>query len=91
VSSAKSLFRREFIVATLLAAVGFFALGYGAVRLTPEGSSTAIIWPADAVALCLMLRYAKGSRERTAMPAFIFVGDMFSDGLAGSGPVLTIG
>jgi hypothetical protein len=27
---------------------GFFVLGYGAIRLTPQGSSTAIIWPADA-------------------------------------------
>jgi len=46
-----AFFRKEFIVATLLAAGGFFLLGYGAILLTPDGSSTAIIWPADAFAL----------------------------------------
>ena len=86
-----SFFRKEFIAAALLAAVGFFALGYGAIRLTPEGSSTAIIWPADAFALCLMLRYARGWRERAVMLAGIFAGDLFSNGLGGSGPVLTLG
>jgi signal transduction histidine kinase len=84
-------FRKEFIAATLLAAIGFLVLGYGAIRLTPEGSSTAIIWPADAFALCLMLRYARGWRERAVMLAGIFAGDLFSNGLGGSGPVLTLG
>ena len=86
-----SFFRKEFIAAALLAAVGFFALGYGAIRLTPEGSSTAIIWPADAFALCLMLRYARGWRERAVMLAGVFAGDLLSNGLGGSNPVLTLG
>ena len=43
------------MTAALLAAVGFFALGYGAILLTGDSSPTAIMWPADAFALCLML------------------------------------
>ncbi|HYS45010.1 MAG TPA: MASE1 domain-containing protein, partial [Rhizomicrobium sp.] len=86
-----SFFRKEFVAATLLAAVGFFVLGYGAIRLTPEGSSTAIIWPADAFALCLMLRYASGWRQRAVMLTGVFAGDLFSNGLGGSGAVLTLG
>jgi signal transduction histidine kinase len=66
-------------------------LGLGALKLTPEGSTIAIIWPADAFALCLMLRHARGWRERTAMLAAIFVADLFVNGLAGSNAILTLG
>lgn len=86
-----SFFRKSFLVAALLAAVGFFALGYNAILLTPDGSSTAIMWPADAFALCLMLRYANGWRERAVMLTGIFIADLFSNGLSGSNIVLTIG
>ena len=55
-----SSFRKSFLAAAFVAAAGFFVLGYGAIKLTPEGSSVAIIWPADAFALSLILRYAKG-------------------------------
>ena len=65
-SAAGSFFRKSFLAATLVAAAGFFVLGYGALKLTPEGNSIAIIWPADAFALCLMVRYARGWRERIA-------------------------
>ena len=87
----QTLFRREFVTAALIASVGFFLLGYGAIRLTPPGSSTAIIWPADAFALCLMLRYTRGWRERGVMLTGIFIGDLFSNGLSGSGTVMTLG
>jgi signal transduction histidine kinase len=86
-----SYFRREFVLAALVASAGFFLLGYGAIRLTPPESSTAIIWPADTFALCLMLRYARGWRERGVMLTGIFIGDLFSNGLGGSGVVLPLG
>ena len=86
-----SFFRKSFLAATLVAAAGFFVLGYGALRLTPEGSSVAIIWPADAFALSLMVRYARGWRERSAMLVAIFVIDLFVNGLAGSNALLTAG
>ena len=86
-----SSFRKSFLAAAFVAAAGFFVLGYGAIKLTPEGSSVAIIWPADAFALSLILRYAKGWRERGAMLAILFVTDLFVNGLAGSGPVLIAG
>jgi len=86
-----SLFRKSFLAVAALAAVGFFVLGYSAIHLTPDGSSTAIIWPADAFALCLMLRYARGWRERAVMLTGIFIADLFSNGLSGSNIVLTIG
>jgi signal transduction histidine kinase len=80
------------LAATLLAAVGFFLLGFGAIRLTPQGSPIAILWPANAFALCLMLRYGRGWRDYSLMLAGIFVGDLFGNGLAaGSSPVLTVG
>jgi len=88
---AASLLRKDFLVATLLAGLGFFALGYSAILLTPPGSPTAIIWPANAFALCLMLRYARGWREYPIMLAAILVGDLFGNGLSGSGAVLTVG
>jgi integral membrane sensor domain MASE1 len=80
------------LAATLLAAVGFFLLGFGAIRLTPQGSPIAIMWPANAFALCLMLRYGRGWRDYSIMLAGTFVGDLFGNGLgAGSSMVQTVG
>ena len=83
--------RKEFVAVSILAAVGFFLLGYGAIRLTAGQSPTAIIWPADAFALCLMLRYANGWRERIVMLAGIFIADLFGNGLGNISAPLTIG
>jgi signal transduction histidine kinase len=83
--------RREFLAATLCATAGFFVLGYGAIWLTHDSSSTAIIWPADAFALCLMLRYARGWRERRVMLAGVLIADLFSNGLRVPSVPLTIG
>jgi len=71
--------------------VGFFALGYGAILLTGDSSPTAIMWPADAFALCLMLRYAGDWRQRILILGGIFTADMVSNGLGGSGLVMTLG
>ena len=86
-----SFLRRDFLAATLCATVGFFVLGYGAILLTHANSSTAIIWPADAFALCLILRYARGWRERAVMLAGVFVADLFSNGLGMASAPLTFG
>jgi len=91
VPATGSFFRKSFLVATLVAAAGFFVLGYGAIRLRPEDSSIAIIWPADAFALSLMVRYARGWRERSAMLVTLFVVDLFVNGLGGSNALLTAG
>jgi signal transduction histidine kinase len=88
---ATSFLRRDFLIAVLCATAGFFVLGYGAIRLTPPGSPTAIIWPADAFALCLMLRYARGWRERAVMLAGIFIAGLFCNGLGAAPAPLTIG
>jgi signal transduction histidine kinase len=88
---AASFLRKDFLVAAFCATAGFFALGYGAILLTPQGSPTAIIWPADAFALCLMLRYARGWRERAVMLAGILIADLFSNGLGVASAPLTIG
>jgi signal transduction histidine kinase len=80
------------LAATLLAAVGFFLLGFGAIRLTPQGSPIAIMWPANAFALCLMLRYGRGWGDYCLMLAGTFVGDLFGNGFgAGSSLVQTVG
>jgi signal transduction histidine kinase len=88
--AAESLLRKDFLAAALCATAGFFLLGYAAILLTPDDSSTAIIWPGDAFALCLMLRYARGWGERGIMLAGVLVADLFSNGLGGSGTFLTI-
>ena len=89
--AAGSFFRKSFLVAAFLAAAGFFVLGYGAFRLTPAGNSIAFIWPADAFALCVILRYARGWRERFAMLGAIFAIDLLLNGLGGANAILTVG
>jgi signal transduction histidine kinase len=90
-SATTPFLRRDFVAATFWATAGFFALAYGAILITPPGSPTAIIWPADAFVLCLILRYARGWRERSVMLLCILIADLFSNALGiGSAP-LTIG
>ena len=89
-TAGKLIFRKEFALAALTASVGFFVLGYGAIRLTPPDSPTAIIWPANAFALCLLLRYARNWRERAAMLGGIFLADLCSNLLAVGSLALTI-
>jgi len=91
VQAATGVFRQTFIIAALSASLGFFALGFGAIQITGGGSSTAIIWPADAFALCVMLRFARGWNERGVMLAGIFIADLFGNGLGGATAVLTLG
>ena len=89
--AARSILCKEFVAVALIAAVGFFLLGYGAIRLTAGQSPTAIIWPADAFALCLMLRYARGWRERVVMLMGVFIADLLGNGLGNIAAPLTIG
>jgi len=91
VQAATGVFRKTFIAAALSASLGFFVLGFGAIQITGDGSSTAIIWPADAFALCLMLRFARGWGERGIMLAGVFIADLFGNGLGGANLVLTLG
>lgn len=75
----------------LATTIGFFAFGYGAILVTADAGSTAILWPGDAFALCVMLRYARGWRQNALILAGVFVADLFSNSLGGTPPLLTFG
>ena len=72
-------------------AAGFFLLGYGAILLKPEGSPAAIIWPANAFALCMILRYARGWPAYAFMLACTLAGDLLGNALSGAPALTTIG
>jgi signal transduction histidine kinase len=82
---------RRFWRAALALTIGFFALGYAAILVTADASSTAILWPGDAVALCVMLRYARGWGQNAIMLAGVFIADLFSNSLGGAPPLLILG
>ena len=82
---------RKFLLATLAASLGFFILGYGVIPLKPDASPTALIWPANAFVLCLLLRYARGWRAYTFMLSCTLIGDLLGNALAGASLLVTIG
>ncbi len=76
---------------TAVTALGFFLLGYGAILLKPDGSPTAVIWPANAFALCMILRYAKGWPASSFMLASTLIVDLLGNALSGAPALATIG
>jgi len=46
-------------VATLLTGLGFFILGYGGILLSGHGRMIALVWPASAFAVCMIVRLSR--------------------------------
>jgi len=82
---------RELLAATAVTGLGFFLLGYGAVVMMPRGNAAAVIWPATAFAACMILRHARGWRQRGLMLAAVLAADLFNNGLGGAGLPVTLG
>ena len=77
--------------AALATTIGFFVLGYGAILVTGDAGSTAILWPGNAFALCVMLRHARGWGQNGIILAGVFLADLLSNSLGGTPPLLTLG
>ncbi len=82
---------RNLLVATAVTGLGFFLLGYGAILVMPKANSAAVIWPATAFAACMILRHARGWRERGLMLAAVFVTDLFNNALGGDRALMVLG
>ena len=89
-SAFRQLATPKFLATTLVAGIGFFVLGYGAILLMPKANSAAIIWPATAFATCVIVRNTKGWLQRATVLAAILVADLFNNGLNGDTAAITI-
>ena len=83
--------RHRWYLPSLAATAGlaFFILGYGAILLTREGLSVAIIWPATPLTACILLRFCRTQRDDTAVLAAVFLAGLIANTLGGSPPLLT--
>jgi signal transduction histidine kinase len=72
-------------------ALGFFALGYVAILLSRQGHAIAVVWPATAFALCLVLRNARGRADIAWMLAAMLPSGLLANALGGSPLNLNIG
>ena len=81
--------RRAYLAAAM--ALGFFALGYGAILISRQGQAIAAIWPATAFALCLVLRNARSNADIAWLLAAMFPAGLVANALGGSPLALNIG
>lgn len=77
--------------AVFVAALGFLVLGYGGILLSRTGSAIAVLWPATAFGLCMILRWAKDARRSAIMLAALFAAGLCANALGGSPPLLNLG
>src|SRR3569832_1193273 len=53
--------------------IGFFLLGYGGLQLTGHGRMIALIWPANAFAVCMIVRQSRSRLQDVSMLAAAFI------------------
>ncbi len=75
----------------LAAALGFLVLGYGGILLSRGSSTIAVLWPATAFGICMVLRWTRTVRQAAIMLASLFAAGLAANALGGSPPLLTIG
>ncbi|MBN9544628.1 MAG: MASE1 domain-containing protein [Alphaproteobacteria bacterium] len=56
--------------------IGFFLLGYGGITLTGHGRMIALIWPANAFAVCMMVRLSRSRLQDILMLAAVLVAEV---------------
>ena len=56
--------------------IGFFLLGYGGIVLTGHGRMIALIWPANAFAVCMMVRLSRSRLQDALMLAAVLVAEV---------------
>ena len=71
----------------LLTGVGFFLLGYGGLLLSGHGQMISLIWPANAFAVCMILRLSRSGAQDALMLAGTGLGE-FCVNLATGAPLL---
>ena len=56
--------------------IGFFLLGYGGIQLTGHGRMIALIWPANAFAVCMMVRLSRSRLQDVLMLAAAMIAEV---------------
>jgi signal transduction histidine kinase len=60
---------------SLVTGIGFFLLGYGGIQLTGHGRMIALIWPATAFGVCMIVRLSRSRRQDFAMLVAIAIAE----------------
>jgi signal transduction histidine kinase len=66
-------------------AIGFFLLGFGGIYLSAgQGNSVAVIWPATAFGMCMLLRLSRNIQNDALLLGAVLIGDLLANGLEGA-------
>ena len=64
--------RSRMLWQSLVTGIGFFVLGYASFQLTGHGRMIALIWPANAFAVCMIVRLSRSRLQDVTMLAAAF-------------------
>jgi signal transduction histidine kinase len=82
--SLKHIVKSDLAVAAFTC-LGFFVLGYGGIRMSGGvGHNVAVIWPATAFGVCVLLRQSRGPRRDAILLAAVLLGGLAANGVAGA-------
>ena len=86
---------QAFYARTALAAcvtfLGFFLLGYGGIMVSAgRGNAVAVIWPATAFGMCMLLRLSRDRRIDAVLLTTILLAGLLANGLQGAPALETV-
>jgi signal transduction histidine kinase len=76
---------------SLVTGAGFFLLGYGGILLTGHGRMIALIWPATAFAVCMIVRLSRSRLQDAVMLAAIIIAEAAINIAMQAPPTVTVG
>lgn len=65
--------RSRMLWQSAITGIGFFLLGYGSLQLTGHGRMIALIWPANAFAVCMIVRQSRSRLQDVSMLTAAFI------------------
>lgn len=83
--------RTRMLWQSALTGIGFFILGYGGIQLTGHGRMIALIWPANAFAVCMMVRLSRSRLQDVLMLAAALIAEVAINLAVKAPGVVTLG
>jgi signal transduction histidine kinase len=76
---------------SLITGAGFFLLGYGGIRITGHGRMIALIWPANAFVVCMIVRLSRSRLQDIAMMAAALAAEIGINIVVGAPALIDLG
>lgn len=83
--------RSRMLWQSALTGIGFFLLGYGGFQLTGHGRMIALVWPANAFVVCMIVRLSRSRLQDVLMLAAAFIAQVSINLVAKAPLPVTVG